>query len=75
MDFTLLELHLPEAQFNAPFSGNRPSTEEEDNDEASGSFPWKLLVVLGLLGLVTVALIWWLALGSDGTHTLDEFGS
>lgn len=74
MDVTLLELHLPGAQFNAPFSGQTARPAEGDREAVEGggdaSGPGAL-VALGLL--VTLALLaWYLRRGSADEAGADE---
>ena len=76
MDVTLLELHLPNAEFNAPFSsGSRPSADAAAAGEADAdpSTAARLGPVAALLGLVGLALLARHLRGGEADQTrLDE---
>lgn len=61
MELTLLELNIPDAEFNAPYSkGQSSETDSSSTDEASPTEPSSispLAPVLGLGFLVALALI------------------
>ena len=75
MDVTLLEIHLPNAEFNAPFAGRRSvEGDEEPAEPAEAEDPSvRLGPVAGLLGLVGLALLArYLRGGEADRSTLDE---
>ena len=67
VDITIFELHLPEAQFNAPFAGSsgsrgshpedapEPTVDEEPGTAGGGGPLGPVVVVLVLLGLALLA--------------------
>ena len=79
MEITIFEVHLPEAQFNAPFASGTPQSPPEDGDAADeplGDEPEKegpnlapLVVLLVLLGIAAIAR----SLRRPGQTELDEF--
>ena len=75
MDITLFELHLPDAEFNAPFAGRTsPAPEEAPTDDAAsegdGARFAPLLALVALAGLALLAR-YLRGTGADQT-TLDE---
>lgn len=64
VNVTLFELHLEGAQFtaNAPYSAEAEETEErevevEDDEEATGGFPFGLLAALGVVAALASLLV------------------
>lgn len=61
MDVTILEFHLDDARFNAPFAGDTGNDESDADDEAAaapggGGFdPRPLIVIAVLAGLALLA--------------------
>lgn len=65
MDVTVLELHFPEAQFNAPFAGhgNTDESPAEATANGDGSGPGSIAAFLVLIGLA--ALAWYVRRGRE----------
>lgn len=60
MDLTVLELHFPNAEFNAPYANTTDSpddapTQSADEQSESGIFP--LLFLLIIAGIATIAYL------------------
>lgn len=55
MDVTLLEVHLPNAQFPAPFAGNGETAEPDAAGERPRAPPHPGLVVLAVVVVVALA--------------------
>lgn len=77
MDITLLELHLPNAEFNAPFAGRTSPASESDaaaDDSRTDRDPsarlGPLAVLLGVAGLALLSR--YLRGGEADPSTLDE---
>ena len=51
MDITLFEIHLPEAQFNAPFSSGSPAEEDGVSVESGSAGNGPNLVPLAMLAV------------------------
>lgn len=68
MDVTILEVHLPEAEFNAPFARGEaessadagPEVEEPSDTGSEG------LAIAAVLTIVGLAVLSWLLRKSDG---------
>jgi len=56
MDLTILELHLDNARFNAPFAAGEetPTGDDESVDTSGGGFDPRVLVVIAVLGGLAV---------------------
>jgi hypothetical protein len=76
MDVTLLELHVSDAEFNAPFSGRSPGADESRPDPASAPDDGptqRLRPLAALLALVGLALVARYLRGGEAEQvTLDE---
>ena len=81
MDITVLELHLPDAQFNAPFAGRssddgseghgeEPSVAEFDVEDDAGSGGRSGLVALVVLAGLA-ALTWYLRSGRTESDEIE----
>lgn len=51
MDITLFEIHLPEAQFNAPFSSGSPAEETDEAVETASAGDGPSLVPIAMLAV------------------------
>jgi hypothetical protein len=51
MDITLFEIHLPEAQFNAPFSSGSPAEDEDVSVESATAGDGPNLVPIAMLAV------------------------
>ncbi len=74
MDVTLFELHLPDAEFNAPYSRGidtaGPAEFEADDERGGSSRLGPLAALVGLAGLALLAR--YLRGGDAEQATLDE---
>lgn len=79
VDITLFELHLPDASFNAPFSGSAPDAAETEDEtsidvsgsddaesESSGGSPGG--AIAALLVMAGIALVAWYVRGGDASE-------
>jgi len=78
MDFTFLELHLPDVEFNAPFPGQSEEqgterTAAETDSAATEAAASRIGPLLGLVTLAGLALVArYLRGGRSEQSTLDE---
>lgn len=73
MDVTLFELHLPDAEFNAPYSRHSDAEAPAGATTAGGGGSSRLGPVAAIIGLVGIALLArYLRGGGAEQATLDE---